>query len=65
MSEVNTDTTPGWAGDLSVLLDGDGCRFVLSSLIDVLTYRDVTRDDVRDAVAAWQRITSVSVAVDD
>jgi hypothetical protein len=44
-----------WFADLPEL-DDRGRRWVLESVLDVLTYRDLTRDDIRDAYATAAEI---------
>lgn len=45
---MTVDRPNPWHADLPEL-DDDGRRVVLGSLLDTLTYRNVTRDDVREA----------------
>jgi hypothetical protein len=46
-----------WFADLPEL-DDRGRELVLRLLLDTLVYRDVTRDDVREAYATAHRIES-------
>lgn len=53
---MSTPPHDHWAADLP-LLDDDGVRMVLNILVQVLTYRPVTQDDVRQAYSMAQHLS--------